>query len=140
MDQKLLEAIQISINLKGSRATMENILMKGGHTKQEIDEAYNYLQANPIQIAPEKMAEVVETKDKIMTQFYDSNKGALTWLLVAIVSLFIIPYMAFGAASMSGIGIYYAIKNKSGWKRISLYILTILISLLSVVLKGISKP
>lgn len=62
------------------------------------------------------------------------KKAALTFLIIAIVSFFILPFMSIGAISLAGLGIWSNVKQKSGLRIISINILTILLGLASNVL------
>lgn len=77
-----------------------------------------------------------EKKD--WTQMY-TMKTATTFLVVSIVSLFIIPYMAFAAISMASLGIYSGIKNKLGARHLIVNILTIIISFASLILNELAR-
>jgi hypothetical protein len=77
------------------------------------------------------------SKNKGWTESYD-QKMATTFLIVAIVSLFIIPFMAYGSISMGCLGLYSSFKNKLGSKAIATNIAAIIIGILSLVMKQMS--
>ena len=94
------------------------------------------VQQNNLKPEPPTLPNTNIKKDWTLT--YD-KKMATTFLIVAIVSLFIIPYMAYGSLSMSCLGIYSGIKNKFGAKQLVLNISALIISIASIFLKAFAS-